>query len=200
MGNWMKHTIIVGMPRSGKTTLAIQMFDQLDHGCIFINTQMEDFNEKMSEAGTPMKSQSEILFRYDNKILDQLGNRKIIFNIQDNDEVVPLIRQIFQGQQRLQSINPITVFVDECHLFFPRYMNIHNNANKPIKNIFTRGSKFNLRLILISQKPQFVCPDVYTLCERMIVFKLHPNDYSYFHRHHITIPTVTEDYAYEVVE
>lgn len=197
---WMKHTIIVGLPRCGKTTLGIQLFDQIDQGCVFINTQMEDFNEKMGEAGTPLKSQSEILWRFDKKTLDQLGTRKIIFNIQDNDEVIPLIRFVFQSQQRRTSINPITVFIDECHLFFPRHMNIHNNLNKPIKNIFTRGSKFNLRLILITQKPQFVCPDIYTLCERMIVFKLHPNDYSYFHRHHINIPTVTEDYQHVVVE
>lgn len=199
---WMKHTAIIGLPRSGKTTLCVKIFDELPEGhtCIFINTQMEDFESMLAKTDTPMKSQATLMWRFNKAEIPMLMGKKTIFNIQDNDEVIPLIKALFHHQQRSSKIDQITIFVDEAHLFFPKNMNIHNTQNKIIKNVFTRGSKFNLRIIVISQKPQFVTPDVYTLCERMIVFKLHPNDYSYFKRHNINIPTVTENYAYEIVE
>ncbi|MEW5760069.1 MAG: ATP-binding protein, partial [Candidatus Thermoplasmatota archaeon] len=165
--SWMKHTCIVGLPRTGKTTFAKNLFFELpeNHIAIFVNSQWEDYFQGI---------ESEYKYPF-----PQLKN-KIVFNIYDFGDLFKLLKDIFEAQKQSVELQPITIFIDEAHKFFPRYMNIQAPENQIVNDIFTLGLKWNIRLVIITQKPQMLCTDLYTLCERMIVFKLHQKDIEYF--------------------
>jgi len=184
----MKHTLILGLPRTGKTTLAKNIFTKLKdtHYAIFINTQWEDYFQNC-----------QVIYSLDKFNKHQ---KQIVYNILKIEELYFILNVILTSAKHSRTLYQISIFIDEAHKFFPRYMNIHAQQNKVIKEIFTAGLKWNIRLILISQKPQLLCSDLYTLCERLIVFKLHKNDVSYLKSKGFNIKEEKKQYEYEIIE
>lgn len=197
---WMKHTAIIGLPRAGKTVLATKIMNTCDHKTVFVNSQWEDYLELCKVAQIEPR-EATIQKDFKAGTFKNLGDFTII-NTDDYDEVFSLLHEAFGYQRQSKTIYPVSIFIDEAHLYFPYDMDTKsdNPQWKATRDLFTRGLKYNLRLVLISQKPQLMCSKVYTLCERIIAFKLHPNDYTYFNRHNIHLTPVTVPYTYEVVE
>ncbi|MBA7701689.1 hypothetical protein ES703_110433 [subsurface metagenome] len=75
-------------------------------------------------------------------------------------------------------------------------MNLHRpGRGATTNNLFTRGLKHNIRMVNITQKPQFMLTDIYRLCERVVAFRLHPADIEFFHRQGIPLENQDEKYT-----
>ena len=189
MTMWMKHMLVLGLPRVGKTTLCVNdIFMKLPktHKAVFINIQWEDYFGKI-----PVTFEDPPV---------PLEGHKTVWNIEDHSRIIPWLSKLYENQRRSQVLHPVTVIIDECHLIFPRYLNIHNPENLPIKRLMTMGLKWNLRLILISQKPQFVSPDIYKLCERKILFKLDSPDVKHLQKLGYPANPPNVPYKFQVIE
>jgi len=184
----MKHTLILGLPRTGKTTLAKNIFTNLNdnHYAVFINTQWENYFQNC-----------QIIYS-----LDKVDKKykQFVYNIIKCENLYLLLDKVLNNAKHSKRLYPISIFIDEAHRYFNRYMNIHNINYRAVKEIFTMGLKWNIRLILISQKPQLLCSDLYTLCERLIIFKLHKNDVVYLKMKGFNIKEEKKQYEYEIIE
>ena len=189
----MQNIAVLGLPRSGKSTLCSKMFAKIQHRCIFVNTQWENYFPEALRVDNWIKGKLMNYFSQNQKINLMLFKRNQIWD---------MLREIWYFQRSQIHCLPVTVFIDECHLFIPKHFNLFDESDDKaalLLEIFTLGLRFNLRLIIISQKPQFVCNDVFNLCESMIIFKLHPRDITYFKKHNIYLPLINEKYKYVIL-
>jgi len=190
MGEWMKHTFIIGYPRSGKTTFAAALFRNLPkhHMAIFFNTQNESYFHGVNET---FKKPDFDSFK---------PGRRLVYNGDDSTALFEFIEQAFESQRNRKLTHPLTIFVDEAHVYWSRKYDLDRPANVVSKNVFTRGLKYNIRVALITQKPQFCLPDLFRICERLVVFKVHPADEKYLQQMGIPVENPTIQYDYQVIE
>lgn len=172
-GNWPSHMSIVGLPRTGKTTLAAKLFRLLskNNGCVFCNLQAEPY----FEGFIPVRRVN---------IPSVLAGESFVWNA-DPWEVKPFLVRLFLIQRASETLAPITIFVDEAHLVAPRGCFTfpeegHINEDNIIGVLCTTGLKWNVRVVWISQRPQFVDSGVYRTARYHVFFTVDTADVDYF--------------------
>lgn len=186
----MKHTFIIGLPRSGKTYFAANWFRTLpkSHMAIFFNTQNEGYFYGINETYRAPQFK------------DFKPGRRLVYNGDDMKAVFGFLGEAFEAQRQKDVTHPLTVFVDEAHMYWNRKFDLYKPDNAMSKNIFTRGLKYNIRVVLISQRPQFCLPDLFRLCERLVIFRVHESDIKYLESNGLPAENPTEQYDYKVIE
>jgi hypothetical protein len=166
---------IVGLPRTGKTTLAAKLFTALskNSACLFCNVQ----NEPYFAGFVPGR-------RADVGAL--LSGTTQVWNC-DPWEVKPKLLEIFLAQRASKTLNPLCIFVDEAHLIakpgsmeFPESGHIDEDCI--IGVLCTTGCRWNIRMIWITQRPQFVDSGVYKTSRYFVFFTVNDADHYFFHR------------------
>ena len=171
--NWPSHMSIVGLPRTGKTTLASDLLKRLSKvsGCLFVNLQAEPYFEDFMTVR-----------RVD--IAALLAGQSFVWNA-DPWEVRRKLVEIFLAQRACKTLNPITIFVDEAHLVAPRGCFAFPESGEITEDciigvLCTTGLKWNVRMVWISQRPQFVDSGVYRTSRFHVFFTVDATDLAYF--------------------
>lgn len=112
----------------------------------------------------------------DNKIycvdLSDISDEDIRFDITAN-----IIRKVFNNKKEKKEERNTIFVVEEAHNFAPEGAGSGNPAAKMLKKIASEGRKFNLGLIVITQRPAYVSKDVLAQCSTQAIFRLiNPND------------------------
>ncbi|HOW50534.1 MAG TPA: DUF87 domain-containing protein [bacterium] len=89
-----------------------------------------------------------------------------------------IIREIFNNKKTKGTAERDTIFVvEEAHNFAPEGEGKNNPAAEMIKKIATEGRKFNLGLMVITQRPAQVSKAVLSQCSTQAIFRLiNPTD------------------------
>lgn len=83
-----------------------------------------------------------------------------------------ILTQIFnEKKEDLKAINTVFV-IEEAHNFAPEGGGRNNPAARIIKKIASEGRKFNLGLIVVTQRPAYVSKDVLAQCSTQAIFRL----------------------------
>jgi len=164
---------IVGLPRTGKTTLAAKLYELLkkNNGVVFCNLQAESYFKH------------EIPVRHVN-ITALLKGESCVWNA-DPWEVKPFLVRMFMHQRASKILQPVTICIDEAHLVAPRGCfnfpeDSHVNEDNIIGVLCTTGLKWNVRIVWISQRPQFVDSGVYRTARYHVFFTVDNADLDYF--------------------
>jgi len=189
----MRHVTVVGLPRSGKTTLCVEIFRRCPRA-IFLNVAHEPYFDGVYSASNERDALT---------IAD--GERThIVWNCNIWD-VQGFLGKLIEMQLAREEKYPISIFVDEAHLVCPCHS--INIVQGRVPNSFgllaTNGLRWNLRAIWISQRPQLVDSTIYRTAEYKIFFKLHSADISYLRRERIKVPEGIEGlrkYEWSVIE
>ena len=176
-----KHILVIGGTGSGKTYFVTRMCERLE-SYIFVNPQEEVEVEDICQAVT---SEPE-------DILELFGEgiTKIEFiPAEDPEEATDQIQEIRLFLFDLGAvINPkgtdrpyINIIVDEAQIFAPKA------KRTDIDNIATRGRRYGVRGIFLTQRPQLLSSTVINLCERQIIFRTGQYESKYFSSYNIPI-------------
>ena len=163
---WMKNIMISGLPRTGKTTRAVTLFQQIKHNGMFINIQGEDY----------LKSYPQI---YRSK--DWTGFKtKMVFTPANPAQGLDMIKKIyaFQKSQRTGStLYPISIIIDEIW----KYQNNKKDIQLLV-DLFSAGLRWNIQVIGTAQLPSMVAPNIYKNTHIFIFYQLNDALYAYFSR------------------
>ena len=86
-----------------------------------------------------------------------------------------ILNDIFNATKTQQYKYPVFVFIEEAHRFIPSKEN--TLSKRIIKRIAAEGRKFGVFLVVISQRPHKIDPDVLSQCNSQIILKMtNPED------------------------
>ena len=87
-----------------------------------------------------------------------------------------ILKQAFNDKKEGKGMDTMFV-VEEAHNFAPQSTGSGNPASKILQKIAAEGRKFNIGLIIITQRPASVSKGVLNQCSTQAVFRLvNPND------------------------
>lgn len=86
-----------------------------------------------------------------------------------------ILNEIFDVVKSQKYQYPVFIFIEEAHRFVPR--NYETLSKHVIKRIAAEGRKFGLFLIIISQRPSRIDPDVLSQCNSQMILRItNPED------------------------
>jgi hypothetical protein len=174
MGQFLKHKAFIGQSGCGKTTLVTKMVKSEARKyslIVFLNTQEEDFVDKLS----PFHARSiEELEDH----IDQ-SRRIVIYHLSDEADVDEweqfdeLAVYLWGIKRHKENANKNFLFiVDECDNF--------QTVNKilPIyRKLLGKGRKWNLEMWNITQRPALINKIIFTQSKELYMFELSAYDY-----------------------
>ena len=105
-------------------------------------------------------------------------------------EVGQQLLEIYNAQRASPTLTPISIFVDEAHLICGRgNFNFPDGAfdKESIAAVLcTTGLRWNLRMVWITQRPQFCDSGIFRTARFHIFFTVSEGDITYFERNNIT--------------
>jgi len=171
---WMRHVVIAGAPRSGKTTLASELFSQMYSG-IFLDIGDEPENEYYSGIKVFTNTDECIRYVFEGKLAVL---KCYPHNVKD------ILYKICKIQTALEEKQPVTIVIDEAHLCFP-HGTVRLNPDEPpniVTLALTNGLRWNVRLMFLTQRVQLMDSNVFRLCETKVFFYLDGADRTYLRR------------------
>ena len=148
------------------TTKAKQLFNDFDEdGCaIFINSQFESYFDKKIILRTTEG------FTIDDR-------PKTVFNLDENEQLIPLINQLFDTQKRSMEAKKIRLIIDEVYMFQEC-----DGARKTLTKLIVDGLKWKIQTVITAHYPQMVLSSIYKNVHQYYFFKLNNALYDYFKR------------------
>jgi DNA helicase HerA-like ATPase len=137
-----KHTTVVGMTQSGKTTAVHRSAERMSQGVLFFNTQQIEVSNKWVDADG--SDDEKVLIKALRK-----GEKINFLPSRDNrwKQLKAIIRLLYDASER--SLMDIYIVVDEIHL-------ADKEALKSCIELATTGIRWGLHGIFISQRPALV--------------------------------------------
>jgi len=83
-----------------------------------------------------------------------------------------ILAQVFNAKKDAPEMMDTVFVIEEAHNFAPEGGGRNNPAARIIKKIAAEGRKFNLGLIVITQRPAYVSKDVLAQCSTQAIFRL----------------------------
>lgn len=177
-----KHILVIGGTGAGKTYFVTRLCERLNT-FIFVNTQEEtevenicqvvtsepdDIMELLSEGYTKIEFiPSEDL----DEAMQQLSDiRLILFNL--GGALYP---------RKSPEEPTINFIIDEAQLYAPKM------SRTDLDNIGTRGRRWGVRGIFLTQRPQLLSSTLINLCEQQIIFRTGQYEGKYFSGYKIPI-------------
>jgi len=161
----MRYNIaICGLPRSGKTTKAKQLFAKFTQTgtAIFVNSQFEDYFSQYPTA-YDLKNLYDAIRKY----------KKVVFNPIDNNDLLKLIDKLFENQKKSKLMQPFRLIIDEIQL----YQDIPG-AKQILTKCAVDGLKWNIQTVITAHFPTMVHSHIYKNCHLYYFFKLNPPIYT----------------------
>jgi DNA helicase HerA-like ATPase len=137
-----KHTTVVGMTQSGKTTAVHRSAERMNQGVLFFNTQQIEVSNKWVDADGA--DDEKVLIKALRK-----GEKINFLPSRDNrwKQLKTIIRLLYDASER--SLMDIYIVVDEIHL-------ADKESLKSCIELATTGIRWGLHGIFISQRPALV--------------------------------------------
>lgn len=175
-----EHTFISGITGSGKTEFAGRMFNETEGVNIFINTNAE---MKIEDLGENVDKMPDVI-----KLLEK-GKKKIVFTpdkitVEDYEElqaVLFALGKVMAGRDRRIWCH---LFVDEIQELAPKVGGV---AEHVFKRFATRGKRYGIILVSMSQRPGLVSHTVLTQSYYHVIFELGDYEIPYFRDYRIPI-------------
>lgn len=158
----MKENIaVIGLPRSGKTTKALELFRNFTGGiALFVNTQHEDyFNE------------FRIIYKYQDF---STKFDKTVWNIMHNADLIEFIKVLMHKQKSTKQLIPFRIIIDEIFNF----QNVSNDALLTLQQLLVDGLRWNIQTVVTAHIPTMVDSKIYKNVHIYYFFKLNPAIYS----------------------
>ena len=161
----MRHNIaILGLPRSGKTTKAREMFINFAGSSIFINTQNENYFD--IEGITNIRD-----FKQWNPAI-----RRCVISPDNRADLMAFIDKLFANQQKSKSqIQPIRIIIDEIF----HYQNSQDDKYR-LQKLVVDGLRWNIQTIITAHMPTMVDSKIYKNIHLYYFFELNNAIYDYF--------------------
>lgn len=181
------HVGVVGATGSGKTTLAIHLYENVPTGKgIFIH---QDPNDTMPADVRIDYEQGET---WDVTALKQ-GDLIEVIAPADEESAQVVVGQIqadlFQLGRQIHHDRPrFYVFVDEVH----EYAGLNAESDNPVVRMAKRGRRHNIRLFMISQSPADVSKTAMKQANYHVVFAMGTFSKTYFDTYRIPFEPVRE--------
>ncbi len=158
-----------------------------------INKIYKDFKKDYYEATKPIltldkinaieKAASEGIFRFEKiNYLNQVKKSGVfvlnLCDIHDQEQrfqiAGDLMKAVFDHAKNKGKGKtfPTLFVVDEAHNFCPEKSSKNNLSYTMMKRIASEGRKFNVGLMVISQRPAYVSKDVIAQCSTQVIFRL----------------------------
>ncbi|MCK4499451.1 DUF87 domain-containing protein [Candidatus Babeliales bacterium] len=178
----VKHNLIIGTTGSGKTYFVAKLTQKFNT-FIFVNTQEEEDVEAICQAVTSTPAD----------ILDLFGRgyTKIEFvpseNAEEAVEQLEEIRQILFNlgaslyPKRRPDDPSMNYIIDEGQLYAPKM------ARTDLDNIGTRGRRWGVRGIFLTQRPQLFSSTLINMCELQLIFRTGQYEAKYFNGYKIPV-------------
>lgn len=169
---WMQNIIINGLPRTGKTTRAVNLFLKSAHATIFFNIQGEDYLKHFPQIytaaeWTPYKG-------------------KCVFTPSSYESGLGLVRKIYSWQKdtmRGKDLHPLTIILDEIWKYQDGKTHQEKLRNiQLLTDLFSAGLRWNIQVIGTAQLPSMVHPNIYKNTHIFIFYQLNNGLYNYFSR------------------
>lgn len=160
----MKNNIaICGMPRSGKTTKAMQLFNSFPGIAIFANTQWENYFPGVVTIQD---------FKQWN-----IKERRTVINPHDRAGLIPFIESLFKTQMDSKAgMQPIQIIIDEVF----HYQDEGENALYTLRKLAVDGLRWNIQMIITAHMPQMVDAKIYKNVHVYYFYELNSATYDYF--------------------
>ena len=161
----MAGVFVCGTSGSGKTYWAARRFKMLPsaYAAVFVNTQFEQYF-----------SGCEIVHRFPN--MPERGSH-VVWEIENPDELEEWLGSLFRHLRKVKRAFYTYIFVDEADIYARRYSISFN-----IRAIATRGRRYNVVPVWITQRPQMVHADIISQADTFVFFRCWERDYEYFSR------------------
>lgn len=177
-----KHILVIGGTGAGKTYWVTKLCERLN--CfVFVNTQVEVEVENVCQVVT--FTPEDLL-----EIIGE-GYTKIEFiPSEDIDEAMEQLREIRRilfnlGEVMYPKRPPeeptINFIIDEAQLYMPKM------SRTDLDNIATRGRRWGVRGIFLTQRPQLLSSTAINLCEQQVIFLTGQYESKYFSGYKIPI-------------
>lgn len=168
------HLVVLGSTDSGKSTFAEYLFMNTPHKTIYYDQQDErtkGFLLDKTFTISDLKRHNKILiyakFRHEDKEHELSG---IINNLKLIGSHLPP-RKIW-----------CVLFVDEAHEVAPK-----SDRNSSLNFLFTKGKRYGLTGVAISQRPSLLSHTVLTQAKNTVIYRLSDMEFPYFREYHIDI-------------
>lgn len=170
------------LDRTGKTFWVTRLCQRLD-SFIFVNTQEEVEVENICQAVT--STPEDIL-----ELIGEGYTRIEFIPSEDLDEAMEQLQEIrgilFALGERMYPKRPpeeptMNFIIDEAQLYMPKM------SRTDLDNIATRGRRWGVRGIFITQRPQLLSSTAINLCEQQIIFLTGQYESKYFSGYKIPI-------------
>ena len=153
--NWAKNG--EGIPKPLNTKDAIGALRYLKRA------KKRGISKIFSESTTPL---DEIVKKKHIAVLDLSGLKNEIQDIL----VKIFLTKIYDTNTNAEDINPVFLVIEEAHNFVPQ--NKRTKSSEIIKKIAAEGRKFGVFLVIITQRPKKVDPDVLSQANSYIILRL----------------------------
>jgi len=165
----VKHELIAGITRSGKSFFSFHEIQHSDRPTIYINVKGEKL--KGVEPIKTMDKKNTV-----KQLLHALKHYKAVdFRVSDNkrDQKIEMIALCGTAMKR----GGVDLVVDEAWTFIPQ-----GTHDSPLFTVARRGLSEGVRLKIITQTPADVDKKLIKQCEIIRVFRLNNWDYKYLDR------------------
>jgi hypothetical protein len=154
--------------------------------------QMEQINQKIARSAEPLPTDRKALVQYGQISVVALAGytsdfQATIYSI--------IARDILAGRVSGELEMPALLLLEEAHNFAPARANIpaEQRSITTTRQIAQEGRKFNVGMILISQRPSRLDETTLSQCNSYIIMRMvNPNDQTYVRR---VVETLAEDEA-----
>ena len=166
INNMKNNMAVIGLPRAGKSVLTKRFFDEFrDDGlALYINTQWELY----FKGYRILKTLEEF---------NDVSENKIVFNFENNEQLIPLVNKLFDTQKLSPNPRPIRIIIDEVYQFQEL-----DGARKTLTKLVVDGLKWNIQTVITAHFPQMVYSSIYKNCHIFVFFRLNPMLYDFFKR------------------
>ncbi len=166
LGEAMRTGIFIsGTSGYGKTNLAFHLVNEMMRNGVGVN--VFDPSQAWRNSGMPIVHQFRDYESFSAK--DYPREKSIVYDIsllyveQQKEVMTSIVRDMFNRSTRLRN-RPRRVFVfEECQLLVPQGR-LQSNEAQEVLRMMTVGRNFNLRFILITQRPATVDKTAVSLC------------------------------------
>jgi len=166
LGEAMRTGIFIsGTTGYGKTNLAFHLVEEMMRNGVGVN--VFDPSQAWHNSGIPVAHQFHDYESFSEK--DYPRDKSIVYDIsllyveQQKEVMTSIVRDMFNRAVRLKS-RPRRVFVfEECQLLVPQGR-LQSTEAQEVLRLMTVGRNFNLRFILITQRPATVDKTAVSLC------------------------------------
>lgn len=192
-----KHLLVIGGTGSGKTYFTASLLKKYENCYIFVNPQLEEIVEKI----TTIKTHSS------EEVIDALieGHRKIEYippeNVKDAiSDLEDIRRALFKISTQIETKERfwITIVIDEAQMY------AWKGSKNDLDNFFTRGRRYKIRSIALTQRPQNLSSTIINNITHQIIFKTGGYESVYFKNYKIPIEEHQEwllrDYHYIIYD